>query len=339
MNPENKPSKGRRLAIFYEHPEWFKPLFTELEQREIPYDHLLAYQHHFDPAERQSPYTLVVNRMSPSAFTRGHAQAIPYTLEYLAYLQEIGANVLNGYEPYSYEFSKARQLSLLHRLGVPYPRALVFNDPAQAAAAAGLNFPLITKPNIGGSGAGIKRFDSMDELRNAADSGEIELGIDGIGLVQEYLPARDQRIVRVEILGGQFLYAIRLYLQSENSFNLCPADYCDLPENQVEEGMADGVSGRGLLIEGYTPPPEVIQTVERITRAAGIEVGGVEYLVNDLNGQVTYYDVNTLSNFVADAPNIIGFDPFPRLVDYIQARGSGLSVAEVAAAPRLARAF
>ncbi len=336
MSPSNNQTNGRKLAIFYEHPEWFKPLFAELERRSIPYDRLLAYQHHYDPAERQSPYALVVNRMSPSAFTRGHAQAIPYTLQYLAYLQEIGANVLNGYKPYSYEFSKARQISLLHRLGIPYPRALVLNDPSQAsAAAAALTFPLITKPNIGGSGAGIKRFDTMAELREAVAAEEIDLGIDGIGLVQEYLPARGESIVRVEILGGKFLYAIRLYLQSENSFNLCPADYCDLPENQVEEGMADGVSGRGLLIEGYTPPPEVIQTVERITRAAGIAVGGVEYLVNDLNGQVTYYDVNTLSNFVADAPNVIGFDPFPRLVDYLLSRAAGLSAVEAQETPTL----
>ena len=100
--------------------------------------------------------------------------------------------------------------------------------------------------------------------------------------------------------------------------------------NDVDYGLQAGVFTRDLA---------AAHRLERITRAAGIEVGGVEYLVNDLNGQVTYYDVNTLSNFVADAPNIIGFDPFPRLVDYIQARGSGLSVAEVAAAPRLARAF
>jgi hypothetical protein len=339
MSLFNNQNDGRKLAIFYEHPEWFKPLFAELERRNIPYDRLLAHRHHYDPAERESPYALVVNRMSPSAFTRGHAQAIPYTLQYLAYLQEIGANVLNGYEPYSYEFSKARQISLLHRLDIPYPRALVLNDPSQAPAAAeSLNFPLITKPNIGGSGAGIKRFDTMAELREAVAAEEIDLGIDGIGLVQEYLPARGESIVRVEILGGKFLYAIRLHLQSENSFNLCPADYCDLPENQVDDGLADGVSGRGLLIEGYTPPPEVIQTVERITREAHIEVGGVEYLVNDLNGQITYYDVNALSNFVADAPNVIGFDPFPRLVDYLLTRAGGLSAAEAEAAPSLALA-
>jgi len=68
------------------------------------------------------------------------------------------------------------------------------------------------------------------------------------------------------------------------------------------------------------PPQEIIETVEQITAAAQIEVGGVEYLINDRNGEVNYYDINALSNFVADAPNIIGFDPFPKLVDFLLAR-------------------
>jgi hypothetical protein len=30
-----------------------------------------------------------------------------------------------------------------------------------------------------------------------------------------------------------------------------------------------------------------------------------------------FYDVNATSNFVADAPAVLGFDPFPRFADYI----------------------
>jgi len=104
------------LAIYYEHPEWFIPLFAEHDRRGVAYDRLLAHEHAFDPAERTSPYALIVNRMSPSAFKRGHTQAIFGTLPYLAYLKEIGANVLNGYDVYVYEFSKARQLGLFERL-------------------------------------------------------------------------------------------------------------------------------------------------------------------------------------------------------------------------------
>ncbi len=321
------------LAIFYEHPEWFKPLFAELDRRGVDYERLLAYEHRFDPAQRHCPYALVVNRMSPSAYTRGHGQAIFYTLEYLSYLKEIGANVLNGYVAYLYEFSKARQLRLFERLGLRYPRARVINHPSQVAVAAeGMAFPVVVKPNIGGSGAKIVRFNTPEELEAAAESRTIDLGIDYTALVQEYLPAEGDSIVRVEILDGDYLYAIRLFL-TPDEFNLCPADYCSLPSvlgQQHNAGaLADGVSGRGVPVERCTPPARVIDDVKRIANAAHIEVGGVEYLVNARDGRVYYYDVNVLSNFVANAPQVIGFDPFPRLVDYLLVRAELTSRATI----------
>lgn len=310
---------GKGIAIFYEHPEWFKPLFAELDRRGIAYEQLLAHEHAFDPAERISPYALVFNRMSPSAYLRGHSNAIFYALQYLAYLDAIGANVVNGYPAFRLEMSKARQLDLFERLGLRYPRACVINHPAQALhAARDLSFPIVVKPNIGGSGAKIRRFDNLDELADASAAGEIDLGIDQTALVQEYLPARDGHIVRVEILNGEFLYAIKVYPKPEEGFNLCPADICQ--PISTEACPADAVPKLGLKVEGTTPPRQVIENVKRIMGEARIDVGGVEYLVNDRDGQVYYYDVNALSNFVSDAPNIVGFDPFPRLVDYLLAR-------------------
>lgn len=320
------------LAIFFEHPEWFKPLFAELDRRGVEYCRLPAHEHRFDPAERKCPFALVVNRMSPSAYMRGHGQAIFYTLQYLAYLKEIGANVLHGYDTYVYEFSKARQLGLLHRLGLRYPRARVINHPSEAPAAAeGLAFPVILKPNIGGSGAKIVRFDTPKDLRAAAAAGTLDLGIDSTALVQEYLPADENSIVRVEVLNGKYLYAIRLFL-ARGEFNLCPADYCRVSEGggaSASDGPADGVSGRGVPIVRCTPPAGVVEDVKRITRAAGIEVGGVEYLVNSRDGRIYYYDINALSNFVANAPDVVGFDPFPRLVDFL-IRRAGLTRVDAA---------
>jgi len=74
-----------------------------------------------------------------------------------------------------------------------------------------------------------------------------------------------------------------------------------------------------------TPPPHVVEAVKRITAAAHIEVGGVEYLVNSRDGNPYFSDINALSNFVADAPTGVGFDPFLSLVDYILAR-AGLTL-------------
>ena len=60
------------LAIYYEHPDWFRPLFTELDRRGTPYLKLHVDTHRWDDAEPTSPYGVVLNRMSPSAWTRGH---------------------------------------------------------------------------------------------------------------------------------------------------------------------------------------------------------------------------------------------------------------------------
>jgi ribosomal protein S6-L-glutamate ligase RimK-like protein len=304
------------VGVLYEHPQWFGPLFAELEHRAIPFEPIHAESLVFDPSELGPRHSLVVNRMSPSAWTRGHGRALFSTLHYLDYLERTGTPVLNGRDAYLVELSKARQLSLFAALGIEHPRTRVIDDPARAVEAArDLEFPVVVKPNVGGSGAGIISYASLDELAAA----DVELGVDGTALVQEQLPAEGDAVVRIEVLGGRFLYAIRLLLMP-GSFNLCPADYCDLP------GIADGVSGRGLPIEGFDPPAEAVNDALRIVAAAGLDLGGVEYLVNARTGKPTFYDVNALSNFVANAPEVIGFDPFVDLVDLIAER-AGLMAA------------
>jgi hypothetical protein len=302
------------IGILYEHPLWFQPLFAELDRRGVAYEPLHANELVFDPGEREPPYALVLNRMSPSAWTRGHARAIFHTLHYLAYLEEIEAAVINGHAAFQIEISKARQVALFARLGVRCPAARAVNELTKLEdAAEGLRFPVLVKPNVGGSGAGIRSFATPVELREGVAEGVVEFGLDGTALVQEQLPAADESVIRIEILGGQFLYAIRLRLLP-GSFNLCPADYCELP------GIADGVSARGLPIENYEPPGELIEEAKQIVAAAGMELGGVEYLVNERDGLPYFYDINALSNFVANASDVIGFDPFVDLVDFLLKR-------------------
>ncbi len=310
----------RPIAIYYEHPDWFRPLFQELDRRRVPYVRLDAASHRFDAGDGRPPYSLVFNRMSPSAYLRGHGNAIFYTLHYLAYLKRHGVRVINGYDAYVTETSKALQLSLLHHVGLPYPRARVINHAAQAVdAAQGLRFPVVVKPNIGGSGAGVRRFAAPVELEQAALAGALDLGIDHTALVQEYIPADAQRIVRVEVLGGRYLYAIRIYTPGD-SFNLCPADVCQTVAGAelVRAACPVDAPKNNLRVEGYEPAPEIVDQVECIMQAAHIDVGGVEYLIDARDGRRYYYDINALSNFVADAPRVVGFDPFTRLVDYLE---------------------
>jgi len=320
MSSSTSPRAEARLGIYYEHPDWYRPLFEALDRRGVPYDALHADLHRYDPSEAASKYDVVFNRMSPSAYIRGRGHLTFYTLQYLSHLERLGVRVINGVEAWRTEISKAYQLTILERLGLPYPRARVIHDPAQAGdAAAGLRFPVVVKPNIGGSGAGIVRFDTPEALTRAAAAGALSLGIDSTALVQEYIPARDGRIVRVEVLDGRFLYAIRIYTTGD-TFNLCPADVCQGVDGAELARPACPVDApkNNLRVEAYTPPAAIVSSVERIMAASGIELGGVEYMLDQRDRRPYFYDVNALSNFVADGPRVLGFDPFERLAAWLE---------------------
>jgi hypothetical protein len=326
------------IGILYEHPEWFRPLFAELDRRGIAYEPILAHEHAYDPSATEAPYSLVVNRMSPSSYLRGHGNAIFHVQQYLAYLEAIGVPTVNGSRAYAMELSKASQLTLLARLGLPHPRSRVVDDLGRLrAAAAELEYPLIVKPNIGGSGALMRRFDSADELDAALAAGELEgiFGLDHTAIVQEYHPQVGGSIVRVECLDDQFLYAIRIHNDPNQGFNLCPADICQIPGAEPEAAEFDNCvidAAKAQRKIGVAEPPGwVVDGVLRTFRAAGIDIGGVEYLESARDGQIYLYDVNSLSNFVTDAPNLVGFDPFVRFVDYLERR-AGISSREAAAA-------
>jgi hypothetical protein len=312
------------IAVYHEHPDWFKPLFVELERRGLPYERVDAASHIFDPSEDDVPYSLVFNRASPSAYLRGHRQSTFHTLHWLRHLERIGVPVVNGAHVYAYELSKASQLDLLEELGLPFPKARAINNVDVALKAThGLRFPVLVKANIGGSGAGIVRYETEDALTGAIARGEVELGIDGVALVQESAPLRNSHIVRVETLGGKYLYAIKVY-PAIGSFDLCPADACQTASGVelVRGACAVDAPKTGLRVEGYEPPREIIEQVEAISRRAQLDVGGIEYLVDDRDGKHYFYDINALSNFVADPINVVGFDPWVKLVDYLVSRSA-----------------
>ncbi|MEO7962886.1 MAG: hypothetical protein ABIT38_03155, partial [Gemmatimonadaceae bacterium] len=127
-----------------------------------------------------------------------------------------------------------------------------------------------------------------------------------------------------------YLYAINVF-PATGSFDLCPADACQTTNGVelVRGACAVDAPKTGLRVEGATPSREIIEQVEQIARASSLDIGGIEYLVDDRDGKHFFYDINALSNFVADAPNVIGFDPWVNFADYLEVR-AGLVHAEAA---------
>jgi glutathione synthase/RimK-type ligase-like ATP-grasp enzyme len=305
------------IGILDEHPEWSKRLIAELEGRGHAVEKIDHVAHAFDPRDHRRRWDVIVNRTSPSSHRRGHGRVLFYTEALLAHFEAIGVPVINPVRAWRFEKSKALQVGLFERLGVRYPRTVVGNGvDALLHAARDVRFPALVKPNVGGSGALIERFASRAELE--ARAGAVDFGPDGVALLQEYVEPRDGAIVRVEVLDGRMLYAIRIVKRADQ-FNLCPADLCQTPTAATEAAEACPVElAPGLEVARHEPPREAVEQAVALTVVAGIDVGGVEYLVGADDGRIYFYDVNATSNFVAEAPRVLGFDPFPAFADYIE---------------------
>ncbi|MBV8686269.1 MAG: alpha-L-glutamate ligase [Alphaproteobacteria bacterium] len=295
------------LAVLYEHPKWFEPLFAALVRHGIAFEAIRLSDHRFDPARREAPAPVVLSRVAMSSFLREREHGIFYAEALFDHWAGAGARVLNGAAVVAVDSSKARQLSLIARLGYAAPETRVVHRREDLlAAAGGMRWPLMVKANIGGSGAGIVRYADAAELARSIADGSVPESVDAVLLVQDYVPARGGVITRVETLGGKFLYAIEVETGGD-SFDLCPADAC-----LARPGR------RAVTMRAVQPPPAIVEAAERIARAAGLDVGGVEYLVDDRDGLPRFYDINALSNFVAKPLDVLGWDPHDRLVDFLK---------------------
>jgi len=304
------------LIVIYEHPDWQKPLFAELERRGVPFAAFDASVASFSNVE-PPPAPLYFNQASPSAYLRGHTRAVPLALAYMRSLELRGARVLNGADVFALELSKSAQATLLHTLGIDCPRSITFNDVrALGAYAERVRWPAMLKPDQGGSGARIQVVESLAQIEAILSTDPSIWLPDTLFLLQEYLPHdTEQGIVRMEFLGGELLYAMRV--KSHGRFNLCPSPVCN-PDAGAGECVLEPVAGVPVEFFPYPDvPPDAVATATRIVRAARLDVGGIEYL-ETYDGRRVFYDINANSNLRPSVAAAFGFDPFERVVDFLQ---------------------
>jgi hypothetical protein len=292
------------LAVFYEHPQWFEALFRTLDRRGLDWTAIPIQDHTFDPADPNPPAKVVLNRLAMSSFLRQEEHALFYSMAVLGHWEACGARVINGPHVLAYDTNKARQLSLFRQAGLEIPKTRVAHRRADVLRLAEeIGYPVMVKVNVGGSGTGMIRYDSAEELKDAADNRLTPVGVDGVALIQEYVPARDARVIRCEVLDGKLLYALALD-GAGSTFDLCPADVC----------MVDKPT---ITISEFKPPTEITAAVEKLARMSNLDVGGIEYMVDDRDGKPRFYDLNAMSNFVAKPLEVLGWDPHDKLVDYL----------------------
>jgi hypothetical protein len=306
------------LVVLFEHPEWQKPLFSALQRRGVHFGAFDLKRAAFDP-DLIPEAPLYFNQASPSAYVRGNTRAVPFALSLMRSLEFGGARVLNGSRAFALELSKSAQAALMQRLGIAHPRSLAFNDVEAALAQWGNTWPALLKPEQGGSGARMYLIQSPEELvRVLREHPDLWLP-DNLLLLQEHFDVDSASgIVRMEFLGGELLYAMRVI--SHGAFNLCPSETCNPESGASQCEMPESPPAKPVEFRPYPGVPvEAVEAGKKIIEAGGLDVGGIEYLEAS-DGRLIFYDVNANSNLRLPIGQAFGFDPFERVVDFLVAQ-------------------
>ena len=185
-----------------------------------------------------------------------------------------------------------QQYAALRAAGIQTPHTIaVTGTQAMIKAARQMATPFITKHNRGGKGLGVYLFQHSKALAAAIEDARIELPVDGIYLVQQYIQSHAPFITRCEFIDGQLVYAVQV--STENGFELCPADACQAGDAWCP--TTEGELPRFHIIDSFNEPL-LVKRYQAFLQANAIEVAGIEF-ITDGEGRHWTYDVNTNTNY------------------------------------------
>ena len=169
---------------------------------------------------------------------------------------------------------------------------------------------MIIKPNQGGKGFGVKLINTINELDEMLEDNLINSSKDDTWLLQEKISTNEEFITRMEFIGGNFIYSLKVF--SKNSFELCPADACEVDLDQfcpVDETNDINNSQPSFFIDDE-PDKNLAEQLTIFLKKHQIEVAGVEFIRNK-DGVPIFYDINTNTNYnpiAEQRSNINGMD-------------------------------
>ena len=288
-----------KIYVIHENDAWVEPLRAALDELALPFEEWFLSEGAFE-FDAVPPEGVYYNRMSASSHTRDHRYAAEYTGCVLAWLEAHGRRLVNNSRALQLEISKMAQYAALSAFGIRTPRTIAASGREQIAAAARrLEAPFITKHNRAGKGLGVRLFQSAAALEAYVRSDAFEDSVDGVTLVQSYIRAPEPYITRVEFVGGEFLYAVRV--DTSLGFELCPADACEVGDAFCpvgEPALADtspvAAAPRFRILRDFDHP--IIDRYRRFIAANGIRIAGIEF-ITDAAGLLYTYDVNTNTNY------------------------------------------
>ena len=287
--------------IIHENEEWLIPLRKALEKFDVQYEEWLLDDMTIN-IDQSPPNGIFFSRMSASNYTRNHLHSNQSSNIILTWLENHNRRVINGTNVLKIEFSKVLQQLLLKQSGFKTPKTIVavgINKIKEAASDLNV-YPMIIKPNQGGKGFGVKLINTINELDEMLEDNLINSSKDDTWLLQEKISTNEEFITRMEFIGGNFIYSLKVF--SKNSFELCPADACEVDLDQfcpVDEINDINNSQPSFFIDD-DPDKNLAKQLTIFLKKHQIEVAGVEFIRNK-DGVPIFYDINTNTNYNLNA--------------------------------------
>jgi len=304
------------IYVIHENADWTAPLYAAFEKAGLAYHDWNLAEVELDLSQ-DAPEGIFYNRMSASSHSRGHRYAPEMTAGVLAWLEGQGRIVLNGRSALHLEISKMIQYAALRKQGLNVPKTIATaqkEDVIQAFAHFD-GKPVITKHNRAGKGLGVQLFRSQSALSDYVTGDDFAPSVDGVTLVQRYIASPDQIITRVEFIGRELVYAVRV--DTSNGFELCPADVCALDAStcmaeaeprfafEIDTDFATSALGQ-----------ELVPKMQAVMADENLDVAAFEF-VTDTDGTAYVYDINTNTNYNSDAEARAGIFAMTKLAAYL----------------------
>ncbi|WP_410765685.1 RimK family alpha-L-glutamate ligase [Haloferax sp. DFSO60] len=178
--------------------------------------------------------------------------------------------------------NKGGVIAALSRANIPVPKTIAVSNPidddelVSAIESAGLDFPLVVKPNSTTRGVGIAKAHDVDSLLGIIDHQNLVHDFRATGdksyLVQEWLPrARDYRIM---VLDGEVMGGVERRLSNDAR----------------DDGRWKHNVHRGADAVGIDVPDEHRRLAEAVADTLGIRYLGVDLL--ESNGRLVVSETN-----------------------------------------------
>ena len=274
------------IAILYESEEWSNIYLRDYirdkgcEVMFVNFEKAVLNAAFFDSA------ALLVNRIFPSSYFRGHLKTYFKGIDFLREINKKGIPMINSFEALMYDFDKRLVCNTLRDNKINTPEIYCTTKDFSLDK---IKFPCIVKPNSGGRSRCTAKVENPDELLEFLKTlPPIEF------IFQEYIKSIDNYTLRIEAINGEVFSAVKR----------------SMDENGISSYHRGAVYEKDFKLDKHIEDL-VIDTLDILN----IRMGGIDLIFSNRGPNIV--DVNATSNFSKEFVDFLQKNPLNKMGDLI----------------------